>query len=104
MTTIGTFTRKDGRISGKIQTLTINTTLGSAPNDNQSNEDSPAYRVFAGKTECGAAWEKTSNAGRLYYSVRLDDPSFTAPVFASLMEQDGGGYALLWSRLPQRRD
>jgi len=104
MATIGTFTRKDGRISGKIQTLSINTSLVFVPNENQSSEDAPAFRVFAGKTECGAAWEKTSNAGRTYYSVRLDDPSFTAPVFASLMEQDDGGYALLWSRLQQRRD
>jgi len=30
--------------------------------------------------------------------VRLDDPTFTAPVFASLIEQDEGGYALIWSR------
>jgi uncharacterized protein (DUF736 family) len=82
----------------------INTSLVFMPNDNRSSEDSPGFRVFAGKTECGAAWEKTSSAGRTNYSVRLDDPSFMAPVFASLMEQDDGGYALLWSRLQQRRD
>ena len=97
MATIGTFTEKDGRLTGKIQTLCINTSLAFVPNENQ-NPDAPTFRVFAARTECGAAWQKTSNAGRTYYSVRLDDPTFTAPVFASLVEQDDGGYALIWSR------
>jgi Protein of unknown function (DUF736) len=56
------------------------------------------------RTECGAAWEKTSGAGRTYYSVRLDDPTFMAPVFASLVAQGEGGYALIWSRSQQRRE
>jgi uncharacterized protein (DUF736 family) len=52
----------------------------------------------------GAAWEKTSeSSGRTYYSVRLDDPTFAAPFFANLVEQNEGGFALIWSR-PQRRD
>ncbi|MBM3552211.1 MAG: DUF736 domain-containing protein, partial [Alphaproteobacteria bacterium] len=28
----------------------------------------------------------------------LDDPSFTAPIYANLFEGDGGEYALIWSR------
>jgi uncharacterized protein (DUF736 family) len=49
--------------------------------------------------EAGAAWEKTSeSSGRQYLSVRLDDPSFPAPIFASLIAQDDDTYALLWSR------
>ena len=50
-------------------------------------------------TEFGAAWKKTSGAGREYLSVKLDDPSFPAPIFASLVAVEGGdGYALIWSR------
>ncbi len=36
----------------------------------------PDYRILAGATEFGAAWKKTSNEGRDYLSVKLDDPSF----------------------------
>ena len=51
------------------------------------------------KTEFGAAWKKTSGAGREYLSVKLDDPSFPAPIFASLVAVEGGdGYVLIWSR------
>jgi len=104
MATIGTFTEKDGKLFGKIQTLSINSSLTILPNENQSSPEAPTYRVFAGRTEVGAAWAKTSeNSGRTYYSVRLDDPAFPAPFFASLVEQEEGGYALIWSR-PQRRD
>jgi uncharacterized protein (DUF736 family) len=104
MATIGTFTEKDGRLTGKIQTLCISTSLAFVPNENKSNPDAPTFRVFAGRTECGAACEKTSSAGRTDYSVRLDDLTFTAPMFASLIAQDEGSYALIWARLQQRRD
>jgi uncharacterized protein (DUF736 family) len=103
MATIGTFTEKDGKLLGKIQTLTINSSLAFVPNQSQNSPDAPAYRIFAGRSEVGAAWAKTSNAaGKPYFSVRLDDPSLAAPFFASLIEQDEG-YVLIWSR-PQRRD
>ncbi|HUB48328.1 MAG TPA: DUF736 domain-containing protein [Acetobacteraceae bacterium] len=104
MATIGTLAEKDGKLIGKIQTLSINASLTFLPNQNRSSPDAPAYRAFRGRTEVGAAWEKTSdNTRRTYYSVRFDDPTFTAPFFANLVAQDEGGFALIWSR-PQRRD
>jgi len=45
----------------------------------------------------GAAWKRTSKENTLYYSVKLDDPSFPTPIFANLIE-DEGGYTLVWSR------
>jgi uncharacterized protein (DUF736 family) len=103
MATIGTFTAKDGKLTGKIQTLTLNTALTFLPNESQSSPDAPAYRAFAGRTEVGAAWEKTSeNTGRTYHAVKLDDPTFAAPIYANLIEQEDGGFALIWSR--PRRD
>ena len=46
-----------------------------------------------------AAWERTSNEGRAYLSLKLDDPSFTAPIFANLFEDDGEDtHSLIWSR------
>jgi uncharacterized protein (DUF736 family) len=34
--------------------------------------------------------------------VKLDDPTFPAPIYANLMEQEDGTFAMLWSR-PQSR-
>jgi len=62
-------------------------------------DKAPDYGIFTGATEFGAAWKKTSGAGREYLSVKLDDASFPAPIFASLFAVEGGdGYALIWSR------
>ncbi len=37
--------------------------------------------------------------GRVYRSVELDDPSFPAPIYASLADaEDGREPALIWSR------
>jgi uncharacterized protein (DUF736 family) len=36
---------------------------------------------------------------REYLSVKLDDPSFPAPIYASLVEaEDGESHNLIWSR------
>ena len=49
--------------------------------------------------EFGAAWKKTSGEGREYLSVKLDDPSFPAPIYATLIEgEDDNSYALIWLR------
>ena len=45
----------------------------------------------------GAAWKKTSRENRDYLSVKLDDPSFPAPIYASLVDAEDG-YSLIWSR------
>ena len=65
----------------------------------KENDKAPDYRIFAGATEFGAAWKKTSKAEREYLSVKLDDPSFPAPIYASLVEaEDGESFSLIWSR------
>lgn len=52
------------------------------------------------KSELGAAWQKTAKeTERDYLSVKLDDPSFPAPIYATLIEVDGQeGLQLIWSR------
>jgi uncharacterized protein (DUF736 family) len=98
-TTIGTFTNRYGKITGKIRTLTLNAALTFLPNENQTNVDAPAYRIFGtNKSELGAAWTKTAETGRKYLSVRLDDPTFALPLYASLLEQEDGTHNLIWSR------
>jgi uncharacterized protein (DUF736 family) len=56
------------------------------------------------KIEIGAAWPKRSEEGRDYLSVKLDDPSFNAPIYANLFNDEGGEtFSLIWSR-PSRRN
>ena len=63
------------------------------------NENTPSHRVFAAKTEIGACRQKSFKEGRDYLSMTLDDPSFTAPIFASLFaDEDGKTFNLIWSR------
>lgn len=51
------------------------------------------------RVELGAGWSKTAKeTGAEYLSVKLDDPSFTAPVYASLVQGDKGEHKLIWWR------
>jgi len=98
MATIGTFTKSSDGYTGSVKTLTLNVKakIAEAAKD---NDKAPDYRIFAGGTEFGAAWKKTSKAEREYLSVKLDDPSFPAPIYASLVEtEDGESFSLIWSR------
>ena len=56
------------------------------------------FRLQAAGHDIGAAWKKTSEAGREYLSVTLDDPSFPATVYARLIEGENGTHDLIWSR------
>ena len=47
--------------------------------------------------EIGAAWNRTSKGGNSYISVKLDDPSFPAPVYANLIDRNGKP-TLIWAR------
>jgi len=54
--------------------------------------------------EIGAAWSKRSNEGREYLGLKLDDPSFNAPIYANLFDdEDGESHSLIWSRPNGRR-
>ena len=102
MSIIGTFTpTKDGGWTGTIHTLTIDVKARFVPNDNRDNDRAPDFRVFAGRSELGAAWrERTSGENpRDYLSVRLDDPSMVEPISAAMFEAADGGMAqLVWTR------
>ena len=98
MAQIGTFTRgEDGTLSGTIRTLSLNVKARLIPTEPSQNDKAPDLRVLAGNIEIGAAWKRTSKENTVYHSVKLDDPSFPAPIFANLVEVNGG-YALVWSR------
>ena len=100
MATIGSFTSTDNGFTGSIRTLTLNVKARFQRVDNPSDKG-PHYRIYAaGNVELGAAWQKRSEqTDRDYLSVKLDDPSFPAPIYATLSEVEGEtGFQLIWSR------
>ena len=101
MATIGTFTKSGEDFTGTVKTLALNV-KAKIVRAEKENDKAPDFRIFAGAPEFGAAWKKTSGAGRDYLSVKLDDPSFNAPIYANLFDdEEGEGYTLIWSR-PQK--
>jgi uncharacterized protein (DUF736 family) len=105
MATIGTFKKSGNEFTGQIVTLSVQAkNVRIVPETNRSGDNSPSHRVYVGRVEIGAAWAKRSNEGRDYLSLKLDDPSFTAPIFANLFDdEEGEGYSLIWSRPNGRR-
>jgi len=100
MATIGTFTKNEnGGFTGAVKTLTLNVKAKFVPTEGES-ERGPDFRIVTAATEFGAAWKKTAReTQREYLSVKLDDPSFPAPIYASLVEaEDGESHNLIWSR------
>ena len=100
MANIGSFKKSGNEYQGDIVTLSVQAKgVRIVPEANRSNDKAPSHRVFVGRAEIGAAWSKQSNEGRDYLSLKLDDPSFTAPIFANLFDDpDGESYTLIWSR------
>ena len=101
MAIIGIFTRTaDGKLAGNLTTLTLNTKLQFVPETNKSKDNAPDFRIVLGNLEAGAAWEKFGReTGRKYWLVKLDDPAFAAPLYASLVDtEDDKIFHLLWSR------
>ena len=100
MANIGSFKKVGDQYQGEIVTLSVRANgVRIVPEDNRSNENAPTHRVYVGRAEIGAAWSKRSEEGRDYLSLKLEDPSFNAPIYANLFDEEGGeGYTLLWSR------
>ena len=72
---------------------------------NRANDNAPSHRVMVSRAEIGAAWTKKSNEGRDYLGLKLDDPSFNAPIYANLFDdEEGDTYSLIWSRPTRRND
>ncbi|MGY8669374.1 DUF736 domain-containing protein, partial [Bradyrhizobium sp. UFLA05-109] len=97
---IGSFKKVGSDFQGEIVTLSLQARgVRIVAEANRTNENAPSHRVYVGRAEIGAAWSKRSEEGRDYLSLKLDDPSFNAPIYANLFNDEGGeGYTLLWSR------
>jgi uncharacterized protein (DUF736 family) len=106
MANIGSFKKVGLEYQGEIVTLSVQAKgVRIVPEDSRQNETAPTHRVFVGRAEIGAAWAKRSANQRDYLAVKLDDPSFTAPIFANLFDDEGEDtYTLIWSRPTRAND
>ena len=99
MATIGTFTKDKTGYIGTVNTLALNVKARIIASDGD-NERGPDFRIFSGQVEFGAGWKRTAKeSGREYVSVKLEDPSFAAPIYCSLVvSDDPDTFNLIWNR------
>lgn len=98
MSIIGTFVKADKGFTGTIKTVTLNFKVRLEETEGGS-EKAPDYRVYAGTAEIGGGWKETASTGREYIKLKLDDPSFPHPIYASLFSaEDGETFNLVWQR------
>ena len=105
---IGNLKQNDaGIFIGKIQTATLDLTIGLRPVTSR-NAMAPKFDVMARAKSgqfiaVGGLWEKAAASGSgNFLQGQIDDPSFDAPLSIALFAQDDGSLNVAWSR-PRRR-
>ena len=100
MANIGTFKKAGDNFEGEIVTISLQTKkVRIVAETSAQSENAPTHRVYVGRAEIGAGWAKCSREGRDYLSLKLDDPSFSDAIYASLFaDDDGKTHNLIWSR------
>lgn len=113
---IGRFTQEGDSYEGSIETLALTAHGVSIEPATGKQGNKPDYNVLAStheaalggypvrSSEIGAAWKKTSKAGKPYLSVKLDGPTLAAPLNCALTKQEDGSFALLWNRESRKEE
>src|SRR3546814_17227529 len=103
MAQIGSFTRnEDGVYNGEIRTLTLRVKATIRPVEREPDK-APDHRVSAGGVEFGAGWPKAAReTGAEYLRLKLDDPAFPAPRYATLTQAHPRQYNPKIGRAPTR--
>ncbi|WKA26464.1 DUF736 domain-containing protein [Bradyrhizobium roseum] len=106
MATIGSFRKVGNDFQGEIATLSLKAKgVRIVAEDNRSSENAPSHRIYVGRAEIGAGWSRRSEEGRDYLSLKLDDPSFNAPIYANMFnDEEGDGFTVIWSRARKSND
>jgi uncharacterized protein (DUF736 family) len=99
---IGKFTANGDGYKGSINALGVSlaaVTFSPMPVRQGHGPDFVVIGAISGaEFEIGAAWKKTSKAGKAYLSVKLDGPTLAAPINCALTSQLDGSFALVWNR------
>jgi uncharacterized protein (DUF736 family) len=86
---------KDGSIAGTLMNPSHNgAKIVFTPIEKKGK--GPEFRVTIGAYEAGAAWKRETET-KTYYSVVLDEPNFSRPIYCALFKSPEG-YVLLWDR------
>ena len=88
---------------GEITTLTVQRIEVVFRPTDKAGDKEPDYRIVqerdGGTVEFGAAWKRSSERGRDFLSVVLDDPALPTTLNAALFLSDRGDQAnLVWQR------
>jgi uncharacterized protein (DUF736 family) len=102
---VGNFSYDAGRdtYTGEITTLTLQrSNVVFRPTDKAGDRE-PDYRIVQERdgavVEFGAAWKRSSDKGRDFLSVMLDDPALPASLHAAVFLSDRDDSAtLVWQR------
>jgi uncharacterized protein (DUF736 family) len=90
--------------TGEIATLTLQRSNVVFRPTGKTGEREPDYRIVQERdgvlvVELGAAWKRSSERGRDFLSVMLDDPALPASLYAALFLSDRDDTAtLVWQR------
>jgi uncharacterized protein (DUF736 family) len=90
------FTKTTAGFTGIIQTVGLRAKVEITAIEKRG-ECAPDYRVFARQGRDRRRLGPHSKGGREFVSLKLDDSSFPAPIYANLIERDGQ-HELIWSR------
>lgn len=105
---IGRFSENaEGNLVGHIRTVFFKSDkVVFEPTPETKSANAPAFRVYtADEIELGAAWRKAmKQTGLAYFDVKLDDPTFAAPIQCRLVQaKNGTGHLLVWERTKARK-
>jgi uncharacterized protein (DUF736 family) len=100
---IGFFKTTDTGYTGKIDTLALKVQANFHRVVDRTNENAPAFEIFAGDLRIGAAWERQGQKGK-YLSVSFEDPSFSAGYYNLYKSSIENGYTLTFDRPRAKKD
>ena len=100
MANIGSFKKSGNEYQGEIVTLSVQAKgVRIVPEPTGPTTTLPATGSSSAAPRLGPPGRSSRRRAADYLSLKLDDPSFTAPIFANLFDDpDGEGYTLIWSR------
>ena len=105
MALIGTFVPTSNGFTGRIKTFLLDADLTLSALREPVGENPPDFLITLGKQGdgpfVGAARKRRTEKGTDFISLRIDDPSFSGPIFAGLFpsEKSPTLYNLYWTRL-----
>lgn len=96
---VGVFRRQGQEFRGELRTLALKVELVFMPVFAGRGSMTPSHMILTeAGIEVGAAWPETLGRAATF-KVRLDDPTFPAPLVGRLVETDKEDeFALIWKR------